>query len=261
MQILVMAIVYLFRNDLATNPAALGLVNVLAFAVTCTVAGRAAGYPLGEMLAHRPPPGTFAPWNVVALVQAVLGQLFCSVGIIYAIGGKGVEKSEYVERLNTLLGPGQALWTVIPLLVIVAPFTEEILFRGQFLRGFLGRYGPGQAIALSALLFSAVHLNPVQIPATFMLGVLSGFLYLRTRSIWPSIFAHMVNNSFPAIAVIGASRAKQAAKATELSVAGALGLIALGLSIWLLALFALRKWLPPHQPEPTPTPVPVSFSE
>ena len=247
-QVLVVGVAYAISHELIKNPVTLGIANTLSFAAACLFAARRAKYPLAQLLKQAPPAGTFQLWNVIALLQGVLGQLLCSVGIIYAIGGKGIEKSEYVERINEMVGPGQSLWAVIPVLVIVAPFTEEILFRGQFLRGFLGRYSPAVAIALSAGLFSAVHMNPVQIPATFMLGILSGFLYLRTRSVWPSIAAHMLNNSFPALAILGASRARQAAAKVaatpELALTGALGLIALGLSIWLLSLFALRNWLP-----------------
>ena len=262
-QVLTVAVAYAISPPLIANPVTLGIANIVSFAAACLFAARRSGYPLGQLFRQAPPAGTFQPWSVVALLQGILGQLLCSVGLIYAIGGKAVEKSDYVDRLNKLLGPGQSLWAVIPLLVIVAPFTEETLFRGQFLRGFLGRYSPALAIALSAALFSAVHMNPVQIPATFMLGILSGFLYLRTRSIWPSIGAHMLNNAFPALAVMtAASRAKPAAKAggtPEMTTAAALGLIVLGLSIWLLSLYSLRQWLPSAGPvEPPRTPEPVS---
>lgn len=246
----VSAVDYFLQRGLALNPLTLGLTNLVSFGVACTVAGRRAGLPLGEMLRQAPPAGTFTTWTVLALFHAVLGQIFCSIGIIYAIAGKAVERSEYVERLNKLVGPGQSWWAVVPLLVIVAPVTEEVLFRGQFLRGFLGRYSPAMAIGLSAVLFSAIHLNPVQIPATLMLGILSGFLFLRTRSVWPCIAAHMLNNSFPALAVIGASRTKPAVveKAAELTTPAAIGLIVAGLVIWLFALHALRQWLPAAAP-------------
>lgn len=254
MQLLVIAAVsaidYFLKRGLALNPLTLGLTNLVSFGVACTIAGWRAGLPLSGLLRQAPPAGTFTTWTVLALFHAVLGQIFCSMGIIYAIAGKAVEKSEYVERLNRLVGPGQSWWAVVPLLVIVAPVTEEVLFRGQFLRGFLGRYSPAVAIGLSAVLFSAIHLNPVQIPATLMLGILSGILFLRTRSVWPSIAAHMLNNSFPALAVIGASRAKPAVvkNAAELTMPTAIGLMVAGLVIWLLALHALRQWLPAAEP-------------
>ena len=80
-------------------------------------------------------------------------------------------------------------------LCVVAPFIEEMLFRGVFLRSFLWNYGPAKAIALSSLLFGAAHLNVYQFVIASTVGVLSGWLYLVTRSLWPSIFEHAIYNS------------------------------------------------------------------
>ena len=80
------------------------------------------------------------------------------------------------------------------LLVIVAPVTEELLFRGIILRGLLYRYGPVTAVGLSALLFALVHLNPWQFISVFWLGIAFGWFFLRTGSINICILAHAVSN-------------------------------------------------------------------
>jgi membrane protease YdiL (CAAX protease family) len=59
-------------------------------------------------------------------------------------------------------------------IVLVAPLTEEPLFRGVILGGFLDRYGQWPAILLSALLFSLSHLNPWQLLPTFIGGIMTG---------------------------------------------------------------------------------------
>ena len=51
------------------------------------------------------------------------------------------------------------------------------------------------AIALSAFLFALVHLNPAQMPHAFLIGLLLGWMYERTRSILPGIMVHWVNNT------------------------------------------------------------------
>jgi hypothetical protein len=51
------------------------------------------------------------------------------------------------------------------------------------------------AIAISALLFSAAHMNPAQLPHTFLVGLLLGWLYYRTNSIIPGVVYHWVNNT------------------------------------------------------------------
>ena len=79
---------------------------------------------------------------------------------------------------------------------ILAPLVEELVFRGAILRALLqGFSNHWVAIALSALLFALVHLNPAQMPHAFCLGLLLGWMYYRTHSIIPGIMVHWVNNT------------------------------------------------------------------
>jgi len=84
-------------------------------------------------------------------------------------------------------------------LVIVAPLTEELLFRGVILTGFLARYRKGTAIGASAVLFAVAHLNPYQFAAGLATGVFLGWLFLRTRSLWPCILMHAAFNAHVAL--------------------------------------------------------------
>lgn len=81
---------------------------------------------------------------------------------------------------------------------ILAPFAEEVVFRGAILRKLLGMMDEKRhwvAIALSALVFGLVHLNIPQGIHAFLIGLLLGWMYYRTRSILPGILFHWVNNS------------------------------------------------------------------
>lgn len=78
---------------------------------------------------------------------------------------------------------------------VLAPVVEEMLFRGVVLRGFLQRYGRWEAILLSATLFGFAHLNLYQFVAAFILGVIAGWLYERSRSLIPCIGLHAAYNS------------------------------------------------------------------
>ena len=79
---------------------------------------------------------------------------------------------------------------------ILAPFIEEMLFRGIFLRGFLQKYSITKSILFSAILFAIYHGNIYQMPVAMVLGIFSGWLYVKTRSLWPCIIAHGSYNSF-----------------------------------------------------------------
>jgi membrane protease YdiL (CAAX protease family) len=79
-------------------------------------------------------------------------------------------------------------------LVVVAPMTEELLFRGLILRGFLSHYRVRTALLTSAFLFGLFHLNPWQFVHTTAIGLLFAWWFLRTRSLIPCIFGHVLNN-------------------------------------------------------------------
>ena len=78
---------------------------------------------------------------------------------------------------------------------ILAPFLEEMLFRGIILRSFLQQYGRNRAFLYSAALFGLAHLNIYQFTVGFIGGIFLAWLYERTRSLWPCILLHGAYNS------------------------------------------------------------------
>lgn len=91
------------------------------------------------------------------------------------------------------------------LVVCVAPFVEELVFRGVLLSGLASRMHVGWAIVVTAIIFGCAHLPDFRfawypVPALVLLGLVLGWLRVRTRSLWPSITLHATNNF---VAVIG----------------------------------------------------------
>lgn len=78
---------------------------------------------------------------------------------------------------------------------IVAPFTEEVFFRGFVFPPLRDRFGSGWGIAFSSLMFAIAHLQPLALPALFALGALLTLLYHRTGSLWPGIIMHATVNT------------------------------------------------------------------
>jgi len=81
------------------------------------------------------------------------------------------------------------------MVVVFAPICEEWLLRGIILKGLLTHYSPRKAIVWSAVMFAVMHLNPWQGILAFFLGLMIGWVYWRTRSLWCCIFIHAVNNA------------------------------------------------------------------
>lgn len=78
---------------------------------------------------------------------------------------------------------------------VVAPFVEEIFFRGFVFAGLRNRWDWKKAAVVSAGLFALAHVLPTSVLPIFILGFIFAFLYQTSGSIWPSILMHMLTNS------------------------------------------------------------------
>jgi len=89
----------------------------------------------------------------------------------------------------------------ILLIVIVAPFAEEICFRGMLFGGFRRRLPLWAAAPAAAAVFGLLHYSTgwsTVVPLMF-LGMVFAVVYEKTRSIWPAIGMHMFNNALALI--------------------------------------------------------------
>lgn len=92
---------------------------------------------------------------------------------------------------------GQDLKNVILMSIygcIVAPVTEELLFRG-FVMKSLSRVSQRFAIITSALLFGLWHENLSQFVLAFCVGIFMGYITVKHNSIMPAIICHMAVNT------------------------------------------------------------------
>lgn len=92
--------------------------------------------------------------------------------------------------------PWLAMALRLPLSLVLAPLTEEILFRGFLYGALRRRMGPEMAAALSAGIFFLLHLGTGRgLPwSIFSLGLLLARLYETRRSLLPCVAAHAAYN-------------------------------------------------------------------
>ena len=107
------------------------------------------------------------------------------------------EKDDIVDQL----GAGSsdvALAAVAVLVCIVAPIAEEFFFRGYFFGALRNWRGVWPAAALTGLVFGAIHVGSAPVgflvPLAFF-GFLLCLVYQRTRSLYPCMALHCINNS------------------------------------------------------------------
>lgn len=89
---------------------------------------------------------------------------------------------------------GRGGWALVTL-VVAAPVLEELLCRGVVLESLRARYGAATAWAVSALFFGALHLQPVLVVNAFVIGLILGYIYIITDSLWATIILHALNNA------------------------------------------------------------------
>lgn len=75
---------------------------------------------------------------------------------------------------------------------IMAPFAEELLFRGYLLNLWRNRFGLWPAILLSSLAFGLIHAQAAIF--AFVCGIFYALAYLKYGSLWPATLLHGLYN-------------------------------------------------------------------
>lgn len=95
---------------------------------------------------------------------------------------------------------------VMFVLVVVAPLSEELLFRGVLLSRLRRGLSPNNAVVVSAALFAGIHLIDPDaafvVPGLFVIGLVLGYQALRSGRIGLSIMTHAGVNLLAAIALV-----------------------------------------------------------
>jgi hypothetical protein len=142
------------------------------------------------------PVSVFAMWLIFGVLQA------CGYfKWMESLGAETVQES--VKLLQTTENP-----VVLGLMgfaaVVVAPFCEELLFRG-FLYPVAKKFtGPWLAALSSALFFASAHGNLSALLPLFLFGLLLVWIYEKTGSLWAPIAVHFCFNSATVIVQIAA---------------------------------------------------------
>lgn len=136
------------------------------------------------------------------LHYVALGVLSIPVSIIVANLTQNVLQSFNI-KIKTITAPSGTVETVFFFIVFVVliPILEEILFRFAVLER-LRRYGDVAAILISAMLFSFGHSSFQSFPHTFVMGIVLGFVAVKTKSALAPIIIHSVNNLLSTVSIV-----------------------------------------------------------
>lgn len=160
--------------------------------------------------------------RAAAFVNAYLADLFTFSS---QVGGATVGMAAYT---NAQLALKLLVMAVIP------AFVEEFLFRGVVLSNLLP-FGRVSAIVASAVLFGVMHQNVSQLLYTVVAGLVIGYIYVKTRSLWACILLHFVNNFLSVLQLALYARLEYITALTlDLLIQGLLFVLGMGIWLWLL---------------------------
>jgi len=110
------------------------------------------------------------------------------------------DKENETMRMTIELLTVRKQWDFIVnmLMIAVLPASaEELMFRGGIQRAITRMSGnPHVAIWVSAIIFSAIHVQFFGFLPRMLLGALFGYIYFWTKSLWYTMFAHFLNNGY-----------------------------------------------------------------
>jgi len=129
-----------------------------------------------------------------------LGSLLILIFYDLGIGNFGFEPQQPVLEVFGKNPFGIIIASFIAL--IIAPFTEEIFFRGFMLQTISKNISPTWGVILTTMIFAAVHFEFQSIMPLLILSLVLNILFIKTKSLWTGIVFHVMNNTIAFIVVL-----------------------------------------------------------
>lgn len=169
-------------------------------------------------------------YDGVALAALVVGTLALSHAVDATLTITGLREQSAIGRLDAGLEGTDAVAAGFALLgfALAPSIGEELLCRGLIQRGLVGMLPPGFAIAIAAVVFGAIHLEPIHAISAAVLGLYLGVIVHWGDSIRPAIACHLVNNT---IAVASSLALLGTIPTSAASIPAGVGLAGIGLWI------------------------------
>ncbi len=126
---------------------------------------------------------------------------------------KAEEMTELFINVNTY----PAFLVNLLMIAVLPAIGEELLFRGvilRFLKEWTGKVH--LAVLLSAFIFSTLHFQFYGFFPRFLLGVLLGYMFVWSGSLWVPILVHFINNGTAVLIMFIANRAGRTAELEDI---------------------------------------------
>ena len=180
--------------DIINDPAAMQVLQIvistIMFTIPVVIVAKLSGYKMSELV---PLNKTEKKHSFSLFFFGIAFCAFANVAVSFASSifeGAGVEYSvDYGENPQGIFG-----FLLVMLSTVAVPaLVEEFAFRGVIM-GMLKKFGDGFAIIVSSAIFGLIHGNFEQMPFAFLVGLVLGFVRIKSNSIWICCAIHAFNN-------------------------------------------------------------------
>ena len=145
----------------------------------------------------------------------------------------------------------------LAVIALIPAIGEELTFRGVLQQSLTRRMNPHIAIFLSAAIFSFIHFQFYGFLPRMFLGLLMGYMFYITNSLWTSMLMHFLNNGAAVVLYYLSNKgviedAEHFGETTNVWIIVASAAVTIGLIVW--------SWLkarPKKQAETAPVATPT----
>lgn len=131
---------------------------------------------------------------LIGLLFMVISMQYIANYLVMAVSAVHPAWYDTYQELMNGIGFGNVTWVLALYSVLIAPISEELIFRGVTLRYAEKAMPFVLANILQALLFGLFHANVIQGVYAFVVGLFCGYVCLKGGSIYLSILFHMLFN-------------------------------------------------------------------
>ncbi len=180
------------KFNLIMNSFLQAIFMTVPYIIACTISKQKAS----DILRYKiPKKGTALPVIIIGLGGAMLANLANSIIYsLFSFFGSPPQGSGLVidNSLSSLF------FNIVTIAVIPALF-EEFAFRGMMMGILKKRVSTSAAIVISATAFGLIHGNFSQMPFAFLVGLVLGYAYAVTDSLWVPMAIHFLNNGYSVV--------------------------------------------------------------
>ena len=182
-------------------------------------------------------------WVVLGMVPVLL---------VFSLGASILTASffpSYVE--NAEIDTSTNALALALTVAVIPPVVEELIFRGLLLERWAAAWRVGTAVIVQAIFFGILHVDPI---GAGVFGLVLALVYLRSRSLWPPIVMHALNNGLVLLVVLTAGDAAQETPspntAADFVAQIVVGLILMAVASPFIVLYVKRNWPGPDSLTP-----------